>query len=95
MLEQSPERRARSAIIFKANGLLEEAIGSTDHIRLDVRAGSSYFAPNVNNDKNLRLVGNFNASRKTWTWSAEALRAAWPTLDVTKLTKDTELILHD
>ena len=43
MLEQSPERRERSATIAKANGLLEDAIGSSDHIRLDVRAGSSYF----------------------------------------------------
>ena len=90
MLEQSPERRARSAIIAKANGLLEDAVGANDHIRLDVRAGSSYYAPNIDNDRGLKIVGNYNAARKTWKWSAEALRAAWPTLDVEQLQKDTE-----
>ena len=94
MLEQSPERRERSATIAKANGLLEDAIGSSDHIRLDVRAGSSYFAPSVDDDRGLKIVGDYNAARKTWTWSAEALHAAWPTLDVEELKKNTERILN-
>ena len=94
MLGQSTERRECSATIAKANGLLEDAIGSHDHICLDVRAGSSYFAPNVGNDKGLKIVGNSNAPRRTWSWSAEALRAARPTLDVEELKKNTERIMN-
>ena len=59
-----------------------------------MRAGSSYFAPNLDDDRGPKIVGNFNAVRKTWSWSAEALRAAWPTLDVEELKKNTERILN-
>jgi hypothetical protein len=95
MLEQSPERRERAAVIAKANAALEDAIGSSDHIRLDVRAGSSYYAPNTDNDRGLVLVGNYSATKKSWTWRSEALRQSWPTLDVKALQRDTEKAMQE
>ena len=95
MVEPSPAKRQRNATIAKANKVLEDLVGGSAHVRLDVRAGVAYFAPDPNTDRKLRAVGNYSSVKQTWVWRREALSSAWPELDYEALEATTRQLLQE
>ena len=93
-IEPSPAKRARNSVIARAYSVIETA--STDsvlpHLRLDVRAGAAYYAPQPASGRGLIMLGGIT-SRMGWAWRDAALAKSCPDLDVTALHAATEAIL--
>ena len=93
-IEPSPAKRARNSVIARAYSVLETATeaDSLPHLRLDVRAGAAYFAPQPASDRGLVMLGGITA-RLGWAWRDAAIAANCPSVDVSALHASTEAIL--
>ena len=95
MVEPSPAKRRCNATIAKADKVLEDMVGGSVHVRLDVRAGVAYSAPDPSTDKKLLSVGNYSSIKQTWVWKRDALSSAWPELDFDALENSTPQLLQE
>ena len=95
MVEPSPAKRRRNATVAKVNKVLEDMVGGSVHVRLDVRAGVANFAPDPSTDKKLLAVGHYSSIKQTWVWKRDALSSAWPELDYDALESSTQQLLQE
>ena len=97
MVEPAPEKRHRDACIAKANAALEQCLppDCVANVKLDVRAGSCYYAADPSSDRGLVEIGAFSSARRTWTWRPGPLAAAWPDLDVAGFERATLSLLAE
>ena len=67
-------------MIARAYATLESFIpeGQSSHYKLDVRAGTAYYASNPNSDRGLIPIGSYSATSMSWTWRGAAFPKGWP-----------------
>ena len=46
--------------------------------KLDVRAGTAYYASDPNSDRGLIPIGSYSATSLSWTWREAAFPKGWP-----------------
>ena len=81
-------------MIARAYSVLETATeaDALPRLRLDVRAGAAYFAPQPASDRGLVMLGCIT-SKLGWTCRDAAITTKCPSVDVSALHSATEAIL--
>lgn len=81
-------------MVARAYPVLETATvaEALPHLRLDVRAGAAYFAPQPASDRGLVMLGCVT-SKLGWTWREAAISDSLPSIDISALHAATEATL--
>ena len=97
IVEPSPEANAKTIVVAKASSCLEELIGDekAKHVKVDMRAGTIYFAPTLNRDVGLVTIGNYLVKTAGWKWDVKNLTLTWPELGIPELQQLTERTLQE
>jgi hypothetical protein len=97
IVEPSPEANAKTIVVAKASSCLEELLGDekAKHVKVDMRAGTIYFAPVPNRDAGLVTIGSYLVKSAGWKWDVKNLTLTWPGLGIPELQQLTERTLQE